>query len=285
MSIQRGEKLNSLQHLLPEGMVVDTAWLVKKGYSRALLSKYLAAGWLNQPSRGLYRRPGARSAWQHVIISLQMLMRQPISVGGLTALEEQGLGHYVRKRQQHDVHLYCEEKAPTWMGRVDPLVRYRTHNGRRLFNGNDIAKSINALTKPLNEVSWQNIDVAEIPIGLRAQRWGDRQWPIVMSSPERAIIEFLDELPSRQSFEHADDLFSGLTTLSPKRLQVLLEACRSVKAKRLFLWFAERYTHPWYKHLNLSKIDVGSGKRVVIKGGRLDTKYLITVPENLHGSR
>lgn len=32
--------------------------------------------------------------------------------------------------------------------------------------------------------------------------------------------------------------------------------------------------------LDLSKIDLGSGKRQIIKGGALDQKYLITVPKN-----
>ena len=112
---------------------------------------------------------------------------------------------------------------------------------------------------------------------------GDRPWPMIISSPERAILEFLNELPDKQSFEHAADLFSGLVNLSPSRLQNLLESCNSIKVTRLFLWFAERYNHGWMKHLDIAAIDIGSGKRVIAKAGRLDPKYQITVPESLNG--
>jgi hypothetical protein len=32
------------------------------------------------------------------------------------------------------------------------------------------------------------------------------------------------------------------------------------------------------KQLDLAKVTLGSGKRVLVRGGRLDQKYLITVP-------
>ncbi|WP_376745783.1 type IV toxin-antitoxin system AbiEi family antitoxin domain-containing protein [Sinorhizobium psoraleae] len=37
----------------------------------------------------------------------------------------------------------------------------------------------------------------------------------------------------------------------PPRVQTVLEACRSVKVKGLFLWFAERHDHPWFGRLDL----------------------------------
>jgi len=54
--------------------------------------------------------------------------------------------------------------------------------------------------------------------------------------------------------------------------------------KRLFLWFAERHNHAWLQKLDRSGIDLGKGKRMLVRGGKLDTKYNITVPENLDGS-
>ena len=59
--------------------------------------------------------------------------------------------------------------------------------------------------------------------------------------------------------------------------------CRHIKVKRLFFFFATRYDYGWLKHLNRKAYDLGSGKRVVTKGGRLDSEYLITVPEAFHG--
>jgi hypothetical protein len=117
--------------------------------------------------------------------------------------------------------------------------------------------------------------------GLVRQTWGQWEWPLVMSSPDRAILELLNEVPQRETFHQADMLMEGLRTLSPKRLQKLLVECRSVKVKRLFLWFAERRHYPWLKQLDRAEIDLGTGKRMLQRGGKLDPKFNITVPENL----
>ena len=281
MSTQRGQKLNSLQHILPEGLVVSAAWLEDRGYSSALRGKYVANGWLKQPARGIYTRPGAETRWQHLVISLQSLMRQPVAVGGLSALELQGYGHYVRLGKGHRVYLYAEARLAKWVREVDPSIQFEQRNANRLFKEADIEHAVTELpdlTFPANHTG-----ASHVSGGLKRFVWGDREWPMIISSPERATLEFLDEIPNRQSFEHAADLFTGLTDLSPRRLQKLLERCDSVKATRLFLWFAERYQHTWLKHLDLAEIAIGSGKRVIAKSGRLDSKYQITVPENLDG--
>jgi hypothetical protein len=102
-----------------------------------------------------------------------------------------------------------------------------------------------------------------------------------MSSPERAIMELLDEVPERETFHQADMLMEGLRNLSPRRLQNLLVNCRSVKVKRLFFWFSERHNHAWLPKLKRKEIDLGSGKRMLVRGGKLDRKFNITVPEKL----
>lgn len=62
-----------------------------------------------------------------------------------------------------------------------------------------------------------------------------------LSTPERAVLELLDELPGFETFHQVDALMDGLTSLGPHRMSRLLRECRSVKVKRLFLWFAERH--------------------------------------------
>jgi hypothetical protein len=113
------------------------------------------------------------------------------------------------------------------------------------------------------------------------QAWGHWNWPLLMSTPERAILELLEQVPQKETFHQADMLMEGLRNLSPKRLQQLLADCRSIKVKRLFFWFAERHNHAWLKKLDRAAIDLGRGKRMLVRGGKLDTKFNITVPENL----
>ena len=59
----------------------------------------------------------------------------------------------------------------------------------------------------------------------------------------------------------------------------LLETCRSVKVKRLFLYLSERNELPWLKDLELDKVNLGSGKRVISKNGKYNAKYQISVQE------
>jgi len=103
-------------------------------------------------------------------------------------------------------------------------------------------------------------------------------WSVRLSAPERAMMELLYLVPGRESFAEASLLMEGLTTLRPQLTQSLLEQCRSVKVKRLFMHLAEHHNHPWVKRLDLSKVDFGKGKRMLVKGGRFDAKYRITVP-------
>lgn len=116
-----------------------------------------------------------------------------------------------------------------------------------------------------------------------SQPWGQWGWELQLSSPERAVLELLDELPGRESFHQVDKLFEGLANLSPRKLEALLRRCKNVKVKRLFFYFAGRHKHAWRNHLNKSKVDLGKGKRQLVPGGKLDPTYLITVPEDWNG--
>ena len=112
-------------------------------------------------------------------------------------------------------------------------------------------------------------------------RFGDGEWPIILSTPERAVMELLDELPDKETFHQVDALMDGLANLSPRRMNRLLRECRSVKVRRLFLWFAERTGHAWLERIDREGVDLGSGKRMLARGGKLDPKYQITVPGDL----
>ena len=99
-----------------------------------------------------------------------------------------------------------------------------------------------------------------------------------VSSPELAIMEMLLKVPDGESYNEANLIMEGLLTLRPKVVSKLLLECKSVKTKRLFLHLAEKQNHTWFRRLDLAKVNLGSGKRQIIKNGRLDSKYLITVP-------
>ena len=95
------------------------------------------------------------------------------------------------------------------------------------------------------------------------------------------MLELCHGASSPASVYETDALMQGLAGLRPDLVGRLLRMCTSVKAKRLFLALAQRHQHAWLKRVELGGVDLGSGKRVLVPGGRLDAKYLITLPADL----
>lgn len=281
MSEQKGSKINRLQHILPEGLLVTAAWLEAKGYSSPLRSKYVSANWLEMPARSIYRRPSDRKVqWQHVVISLQHLLKLPFFVGGRTALELHGFAHYLPMGEVQEIHLYGDDPVPGWLKKLELETRFVFHKTESLFGK---AHSLSAVDFNLKDGTKVSRDTIHGSFSvLDSGHW---DWPMTISSPERAVLELLDEVPTKETFHQADVLMEGLRTLSPNRLNKLLADCKSIKVKRLFLWFAERHNFRWFKSIDQSKINLGSGKRMIAKGGKYVPKYKITVPEDLYGDR
>lgn len=275
MTVQSGNKLNWLERKLPEGLIVDAAWLEAQGYSRSLRSQYVAAGWLEQPTRGVYRRSRGSLSWEQVIISLQAVLHFPVSVGGRTALDLQGYAHYLSQSQQI-IQLYSDKKLPGWVTKLTAGPKFEFHNRTRF-----LPKIEHQADKLSISASVTDKSESTQPGALRIMRWGQWDWPLLISTPERAILELIDELPKRETFHLVDMTMEGMVNVSPRRMQRLLEEATSIKVKRLFFFFADRHRHRWLKHIKRDKIDLGKGKRMLVNGGKLDPKYQITVPEDL----
>lgn len=263
---------------------MDAAWLEKRGYYGSLRKKYVDMGWLEQPAYRVYRRPRGSIRWEQVVISLQTLLELPVVVGGRTALELQGYAHHLAN-EPYEIHLHGQRSPPTWLHKLPLPVRFVFHGSGRLFSDDPASRGLGRLdgTHSRGEGSGgsrsrSRADVVSLP-------WGQWNWPLGLSSPERAVLEWLDELPDRESFRRVDEIMEGLANLSPRRLQDLLQDCRSVKVKRLFLFFADRHPHAWRKRIERKRIDLGRGKRLLVRGGKLDPTYGITVPENLDDLR
>jgi hypothetical protein len=182
---------------------------------------------------------------------MQAQMGLPVHVGGKTALEMQVYAHYLPLGKGAVVVLFGTPgtRLPAWFQQYDWGVELR-YITTRLFDD-----AVNA--------------------GLTQKDLG--AYAVTISAPERAIMEVMYNISRDASFEEAALLMEGLTTLRPRMLQVLLEQCRSVKVKRLFMYLAEECNHAWVKKLDVSKVDLGKGKRMIVKGGRFNSKYNITV--------
>ena len=260
--------------LVPYGFVVTRTWLIDQGLGRHTVDNWLKSGQLVAVARGVCKRPDVNKlTWQGVVCSLQR-MGSDLTPGGLTALTLLGMAHYLSPTSHKTVHLYGMDNLPPWANNLLPDTHFIRHSGKRLFGAPEAKGNVN----PRKKDAYANNDDFST-----AFAWGLEEWPLTISTPERAMLEILLDVPERISFEHADQLMQGLPTLSPHRLDKLLECCTNVKVKRLFLWLAEKNKAPWLKRIDLGKFSMesgalGSGKRVIAMRGRLDPKYLITVP-------
>ena len=265
MSHPRTQRLKPLLDTVPPGFVVDTPWLLARGIDPKSIHDYVARGWLERLVRGVYRRPAPQGApgsggqfWAILLLSLQRLMNHAVHLGGESALDLAGHAHYLHLGGTPRVHFYGD--VPSWLNRLptstEILVRRRT-----LFDDNPVG-----------------IEEFDVGAGALLNVW---RWPLWASSPERAILEALDELPRHASFHNLDKVFEGLVSLRPRQLTALLAACRSVKVRRLFFVFADRHSHGWREHVDASAVDFGSGPRALIDGGRFHPAYRISVPETL----
>lgn len=267
MGHQRKQRLKPLLDKVPPGFLVDTPWLKAQGIDAKSIHGYVARNWLERIIRGVYRRPlpeGVREQpavpWETVLLSLQHIMNHDVHLGGESALALAGHAHYLHLGKTPKVHLYGD--VPSWLSRLPTDTEMVVH-ARTLFVGNPAG------------VADADQDLRDA--GPAANVW---RWPMRAASPERAILEALDELPNHASFDHLDIIFESLTTLRPKRVMDLLTKCRSVKVRRLFFVFADHHGLPWRKHLDTAKIDFGSGPRALVAGGTLHPEYRIYVPAN-----
>ncbi len=244
----------NLEQSLSEGQLVNRTWLKKRGFNRYRVDYALRAGKLEALSQGVYRRPGPPLKWEHVVYSLNE-MGYSVHVGGRSALELQGFAHYLPLGGIQRVDLYSTENIPAWTFSVSDSFKFEIHT-RRLFK-----------------------EIPETAVFTRP--FGAWDWPIFHSTPELALVELLAIVRETADFSMADKFFEGAVNLRPRIVRDVLMACNQVKAKRLFLWFSDRHDHSWRQALELEGVNLGRGKRMLVKGGAYDADYLITIPRDM----
>lgn len=172
-------------------------------------------------------------------------------MGGKTALYLLGLGHFVPMQGMQHIMLFAPTttKIPKWLLANTWDAEFEIYKSSLFSNDQGLVE------RSINGVS------------------------LKIASPERAALELLYLYPQHQSLNEITHLIENLTQLRPKVIQLLLEDCYSIKVKRLFLQLSEQFNHPWFSSLDLTKIDLGKGKRVLAEGGKYFSKYKLSLPE------
>lgn len=243
-------KINQILAKWLPGDVHTLRWFEKNGVSQRVAYGYSESHSIQKIGAGAFCLPDDKLSWVGAIRAMQQELQMPIHVGARTALELQGVAHNIGRSARPKITLIASKKVsvPHW-------VENNNWQAELSFKQSSLIDGEQSLTT-----------------------FTANRLEIKVSTREQAILEFIDELDLSHSFETAENYLSQLITLRPTLVQELLTRCTSIKVKRVFLYLAEKMTMPFFPRLMLDAIDLGSGKRVVVKGGKLDKNYNITVP-------
>ena len=252
MSTEIKSKINHLLQTQPKGVVFLASWLSKNGYSPDLQKRYRKSNWLKSIGIGAMIRSGDEVNYEGALRSLQQQDNSSIHPGGKTALSLLGKSHYLQFSTKR-ITLFGGkgESLPAWFQNYDWGVEFNHYQSS--FLPKDMG---------LTHIERKN-------------------FTLQISNTTRALMECLYLVPKYQDLSECYELMEGLNNLRPRKVQELLEACTSVKVKRLFLFLADKAEHVWLKQIDLDQIDLGKGKRSIIKGGTYIPKYQITVNKEL----
>ena len=245
-------KLNQLLLDLPRGIVTTSSWLHKNNISYRMLHHHSCSdnAILEKIGAGAYVIKGQRERLQiaGALFSLAVQLKIKFHIGAINALERGGNSRHFLTFRDSPLEIFMDEnrKLPKWF---DANFKGQYYLYRTRFLDSDVG---------LENLNFRGFDMQ-------------------FSSVERAILEtiFLENMSSREIAQ----IMETLTNLRPKILQILLENCSSIRVKRVFLYLAEKQQHSWFNFLDVEKINLGKGKRVISETGRFDKKYGIVIED------
>ncbi|MBR5398645.1 MAG: type IV toxin-antitoxin system AbiEi family antitoxin [Bacteroidales bacterium] len=245
-------KIKKLLDIIPRDSLLFSSWMAKKGIDRKEQTLYTHSGWLERIAQGVYKIEGSKPTLYGAIASYNRQLGKQCHIGAASALELRGFSHFiVMGKPAACLFTEKENRLPLWLSK-----------------GNwDI------------DVHYYTTSVFPKEMGLETIEDNGRE--LLISSPERAIMECLHLSPELYNLMDVYYLMEMLTALRPNLVQDLLESCSSVKVKRLFLYMAEKAAHFWFKSIDQTKISLGRGKRVIGENGKYIGKYQITIPAEL----
>lgn len=222
--------------VLPRGSPLGTAWLLDHGLTAKQAARLADDGWLNRLSRGVYLLPGdtldrdACIAWLSAAVP-------GCHVAGKTALAWRGVRHNIPSREPLTLWGDRPCALPAWFtSEFD--ARYQAIH---LFD-NDMPPELG---------------LAPLPAG---------RSDVMVSTPERAVLELLSDVGKRQSMEEAGHLIESFRSPRLQVFEALLSHLTRIKVVRLAYQFADEFDLPWKALARHHSERLGGGKRWVSVG-------------------
>lgn len=230
---------------LPRGEPLSTAALQARGLSAFRASALARSGWLVHLARGVYMLPGDTLTRDG---SLAFLSEQTpgLHVGGKTALAWRGVRQNIAFREHLNLWGDTPRRLPEWFTERFPA----SYQATQLFD-----------------------DALPQALGLQPLPTGDPR--VLVSVPERAMLELLSDVGKAQSLAEARELVESLSGLREKVLNRLLRHTTRIKVVRMAANFATDMKLPWAALATRHSERIGGGARWVAvghTGERLDLR-------------
>jgi hypothetical protein len=208
-STNKRNLIKLLQTGLPRGAPINTNVLKSIGISSFLARKYVDSGWLVRLGRGVFMFPNDTLDRDKCLVYLSQDLPH-LHVSGKTALAWRGYRHNIAHQETICLLGSVPYRLPSWFTQRFPATYRNVHLFSQTFPE---GTGLQALP--------------EIPNG-----------PLV-SVPERAVLELLNEVGSRQGVEEAQNILESVTSLRPIVMEELLSNCTRVKVRLIYATWAE----------------------------------------------
>jgi hypothetical protein len=230
---------------LPRGEPLGPPVLARHGVSAFRASALARSGWLVHLARGVYMLPGDTLSRDGCLAFLSRRIAD-FHVGGKTALDWRGVRQNVSVQEVLSLWGRSPKPLPAWFTERFP----NRYQATRLFGGK--LKT--------------NLGLQPLPNGRR---------DVLVSVPERALLELLSDVGKAQSLDEARQLVAGLRSLREKVIDELLAHVTRIKVVRLAEALSRELELPWAAVAKRHSQRIGGGKRwvgVSKTGERLDLR-------------
>lgn len=203
------------------------------GLDSTAAARMAHAGWLKRLGRGMYQVPNGKLDMNKALAYLSLEISQ-LHVGGKTALAWRGTRH----------NLTHQERLNLWGDKAARLPAWFT----------DLFNATYQSTQIFNDALPAGFGLAPLPAGHAT---------VMVSVPERALLELFSDTGKLQSLEETLNVAEGVRHLRPDVLDTLLTHTTRVKVVRLAKALAESLDLPWLEMAKKHNERLGSASRWV----------------------
>lgn len=203
------------------------------GLPSTAAARLAQSGWLKRLGRGVYQVPNAKLDMNKALAYLSREVPE-LHVGGKTALAWRGTRHNLAHQERLNLWGLKAGRLPAWFSNLFNV----TYQSTRIFDN----------TLP------PGFGLAPLPAG---------NPKVMVSVPERALLELFSDTGKLQSLEETLNVAESVRHLRPDVLETLLAHTTRVKVVRLAKLLAESLELPWVEVAKKHNKRLGSSSRWV----------------------